>query len=473
MKFGFAYFLRETFFFFPVTDRSLPRIYNVMREFLRGKRVHFIGVGGISMSALIRIARRLGGKVSGSDRAASDPFLALQRDGFEVYLGSRPEVAAGADVTVFNAAIKENDPERVAAGKRGIPRSVFLAEICSCFDKTIAVAGTHGKTTVSAMIACSAAAAGASFSAHVGGIVRNFESNLFLSGDRLFVTEACEYRDSFLTLSPDVGVILNVEKDHSDYFNDMDQLYRSFSAFASHVRSGGALVLGEGVSSHIDLCANENIRIFRYGEDFFYERAEGGGFFLHVKGEAPRFFTTPAKGTHNLYNAAIAAFTSLLAGIGEDAVRMGLAAFLGVKRRYEFMGNAAGGAPVLHDYAHHPSEIAAVMKVAREETDGRVIVVFEPHTYSRTAALFDDFVRVLSEADVLVMLPTYSARETPAEGVDARTLFCAVRAKEMYYFSSYDDAKKLLDRIARSRDEVLVLGAGTVEKLAESFSVGS
>ena len=166
--------------------------------------------------------------------------------------------------------------------------------------------------------------------------------------------------------------------------------------------------------------------------------------------------------------AAIAAFASLLLGAREDSVRMGLAAFLGVKRRYEYMGRTLGGAAVVHDYAHHPSEIEAVMKVAREGK-GRLIVVFEPHTFSRTQALFSDFARVLSKADVLVMLPTYSAREVPAEGVDAKTLFCSVNAPERYFFSTYDGAKRLLDKIALSQDTVLILGAGSVEKLAEMF----
>ena len=431
--------------------------------------MHFIGVGGISMSALIRIAAHLGAEVTGSDRAPSDAFLSLKKEGYKVYLGSRPSVAADADVTVYNAAIKEDDPERVSAGEKAITRAAFLADICGIFKKTIAVSGTHGKTTVSAMIACAAAAGGLEFSAHIGGIVRNFQNNIFLAGDDLFITEACEYKDSFLTLSPDVAVVLNAEWDHSDYFPSVESLYSSFSRFCSRVKKGGIVILGEGVSSHIDVCANDDIRIYRYGEDFCFESKEGGGFTLLVKGEPPRFFVTSAKGRHNLYNAAIAAFASLRLGIGEDSVRMGLAAFLGVKRRYEYMGKTAGGAPVIHDYAHHPSEIEAVMKVAREG-EGRLIVAFEPHTFSRTQALFGDFVRVLSKADVLIMLPTYSAREVPAEGMDAKTLFCAVEAPERYYFSSYDGAKRLLDKIAVSRDIVLVLGAGSVEKLAEAFS---
>ena len=439
-----------------------------MCNVLKGKKVHFIGVGGISMSALARIASHLGAVVSGSDRQETDAFLSLQKDGYDVYVGSDPDRAVFADLVVCTAAIKPSDPELVAAGGKAITRASFLADICDIFDKTVAIAGTHGKTTVSAMIACAAAAGGASFSAHVGGVVRNFQNNTFLAGDRLFVTEACEYRDSFLTLSPDVAVILNVEWDHSDYFETVQKLYDSFSRFCSRVRPGGAVILGENASSHLNVCANEHIRIYRYGEDFHYEAKEDGGFVLYVKGEPPRFFLTSAKGRHNLYNAAVAAFVSLLVGIEEDAVRMGLAAFLGVKRRYEYMGKTAGGAPVIHDYAHHPSEIEAVMKVAREG-EGRLIVAFEPHTYSRTQALFKDFVRVLSEVDVLVMLPTYSAREVPAEGVDAKTLFCAVSAPERYYFSSYDDAKRLLDQVAVSRDTVLILGAGSVEKLAEKF----
>ena len=440
-----------------------------MRNILSGKKVHFIGVGGISMSALITIAKRLGAEVSGSDVAASDAFRSLVAEGYHVYIGSHPDVASRADLVIYTAAIKEDDPERIAAGDRAITRAAFLAEICGIFDKTVAVAGTHGKTTVSAMISCAAAAGGKAFSAHIGGIVRNFRKNTFLGGDELFVTEACEYRDSFLTLSPDVAVVLNVEWDHSDFFETVESLYASFRRFCEGVKRGGAIVLGEGVSSHIDICANDDIRIYRYGKDFSYEVREQGGFTLFIDGQPPRDFMTAAKGKHNLYNAAIAAFTSLLIGIEEDAVRMGVAAFLGVKRRYEFMGRTPGGASVIHDYAHHPSEIEAVMKVAREE-GGRLIVVFEPHTYSRTKALFADFVRVLSRADVLVILPTYSAREVPAEGVDAETLFCSTEAPERYYFNDYESAKKLLDRITDSRDIVLILGAGSIEKLAERYS---
>ena len=421
------------------------------------------------MSALLRIAAALGAKVTGSDRAASEEFCLLEREGYRVYVGERAEVVASADIVVFNAAIKRTNAELVAAGGKAITRAAFLAEICGIFKKTIAVAGTHGKTTVSAMIACAAAAGGAKFSAHIGGVVRDFSSNTFLAGEDLFVTEACEYKDSFLTLSPDIGVILNVEKDHSDYFPDMASLDRSFSVFASRVKQGGALILGEGVSSHIDLCANEHMRIYRYGEDFGAERAQEGGVRLWIKDRESLLFSTPAKGMHNLYNAGIAAFTSLVAGISADGIRMGLAAFQGVKRRYEFMGNTSGGAPVIHDYAHHPSEIEAVLKVAREENKGRIILVFEPHTYSRTKALFRDFCRVLSTADVLVMLPTYSAREVPEEGVDAKTLFCAVRAKESYYVATYVAARTLLDRIARPQDLVLILGAGSVESLAALF----
>ncbi len=446
------------------------RIYSNMRNFIQGKKVHFIGVGGISMSALIGIARTLGAYVSGSDESESEAFLTLKRNGFDVYLGENPRYAQSADLVVYTAAIKQTNSELVAAGEKAITRASFLAEISNLFDRTVAVAGTHGKTTVSAMISCCLAASKIGFSAHIGGIVRNFGSNTFLSGNEIFVTEACEYKDSFLTLRPDVAVILNEEIDHGDYFNDVEAVYRSFASFVRRVKSGGIAILGDGVSSHIDVCAYENITFYSYGKDFSFEEKGDGGFVLHISGEPPRFFATSAKGKHNVYNAAIAAFTALKTGVEEDAVRMGLAGFLGVKRRYEFRGTTASGAPVIHDYAHHPSEIEAVLKVARENLKGRLFVVFEPHTYSRTKTLFEEFVRVLSKADVLILLPTYSARETPDMGVSSKTLFCSLSAPEMYYFSAYEGVKTLLDKIAKGGDAVLVLGAGRVEALADMFS---
>lgn len=423
------------------------------------------------MSALFKIAKRLGAKVSGSDRSESERLKALKKEGFDVYVGSNPSYAERADLTVYTAAIAANDPERVAAGEKAISRSAFLAEICELFEKTIAVSGTHGKTTVSAMIACCLAASKIGFSAHIGGVVRNFNDTIFLSGREVFVTEACEYKDGFLSLAPSVGVVLNVEFDHGDYFKDPESVFRSFSAFVKKVKTGGVVVLGDGVASHIDECAYAHKNVYKYGEDFSFEPLdENGGFCLKVKGEKDRDFLTPAKGRHNLYNASIAAFTALKIGVEEDAVKMGLAAFLGVKRRYERTGTTQGGAPVVHDYAHHPSEIEAVMKVAASEAKGRIIVVFEPHTYSRTKILFDDFRRVLSNADVLILLPTYSARETPEMGISSKELFCACSAREMYYFSRYDAAKILLDRIAKAQDLVLILGAGNVETLALKFS---
>jgi len=435
---------------------------------LQDRKVHFIGVGGISMSALIKIAARLGAIVSGSDREDSKRIEDLRREGYEVYVGERPEVAAKADLVVYTAAIPIGHSERMSARKE-MSRAEFLARISDLFDKTVAVAGTHGKTTVSAMIASVLASSGMGFSAHIGGIARNFGSNIFLSGREIFVTEACEYKDSFLSLTPDIAIVLNAEIDHGDYFADEESVYTSFRRFITRTKAGGAVVLGEGVRERLSLPSYENLRICAYGDEFISEDAEGGGFYLKIKGGSSTFFTTTAKGRHNRINAAIAARTAMLLGVPEDRIRMGLAGFLGVKRRYERMGRTAKGAEVVEDYAHHPSEIAAVMAVARQETAGRIIVVFEPHTYSRTATLFREFTGILAQADILVVLPTYSAREVPADGLDARTLYCATKAREKYYFTRYEDVRRWLDRTAESQDTVLLLGAGSIEKLAERF----
>jgi len=444
-------------------------IYNGMHSFIQDKRVHFIGVGGISMSALIKIARRLGASVTGSDRERSERLESLLAEGYDVYVGERPKVSRDADLVVYTAAIPTWHPERQIPAEKQMSRAEFLARISALFDKMVAVAGTHGKTTVSAMISSVLASSGRGFSAHIGGIARNFGSNLFLSGQDVFVTEACEYKDGFLSLTPDIAVILNAEIDHGDYFSDEESVFASFRKFAMRTKPGGTIVLGENVAEKIKLPSLENIRICSYGDEFISEEAECGGFYLRIIGREPVFFTTTAKGRHNMINAAVAARIAMLLEVPEDLIRMGLAGFLGVKRRYEKMGRTTSGANVIHDYAHHPSEIEAVLKVAREETCGRVFVVFEPHTYSRTATLFRDFIRVLETSDVLVILPTYSAREIPTDGVDAKALYCAVKSKEKYYFTRYGEVKKWLDRVTDGRDTVLILGAGSVEKLASSF----
>lgn len=428
---------------------------------IKGKKIHFIGVGGISMSALAELSISLGATVSGSDRAFSPALSKLAALGAKVYVGSDLEPPKNADYVIYSSAIPKNDVERVIA-ENPIERSIFLGEISKLFEKVIAISGTHGKTTTTCMLASIYNTADKKFTAHVGGISRNFCSNLVQQGKDSFITEACEYRKSFLTLNPDITIILNIEYDHPDCYSDLAMLGNTFSELVSNTKQGGLAVLGENVESFIHSKDSNHIKQLIYGKDFIS---------LNINESEDRFtlqfkeymldVTLSQKGVHNIKNASIAAVAALSDGISPEAVIKGLAEFKGVARRYETVGNP-GGCRIISDYAHHPSEIRAVINTAKRESD-YVIAVFEPHTYSRTASLLNEFANAFSGADTVIILPTYSARENPANGVDSEKLFFELVHKEKYFVKDYTQCATLIKNLARAGNIVLLLGAGSID----------
>ncbi len=408
-----------------------------------------------------------GAEVSGSDRAFSAVLQKLADDGFDVYVGSDTQHALNAELTVFSSAVPPSDAERVAAGTRQVERCVFLGMLSKLFPRVLAVAGTHGKTTVTGMLASIYQQANRSFTAHLGGYSHQLKGGLALHGNGLFITEACEFKRSFLQLFPDTSLILNAEYDHPDCYPCRSDLYSAFNRFALNTRHGGRLIVGSEIPQLLNICTNEHIDICEYGKDFRIEnmRRDTNDFTLRYDGKALPI-SLICRGEHNAHNAAFAAYAALLDGVSESDVATGLHVFSGIARRLERLGTFCG-AEVITDYAHHPTEIAAA--IASVSGGYGVTAVFEPHTFSRTAGLFDQFVTAFAQADRVIILPTYAARETAADGVEAKTLFCALDCKEKYYAETYEQCRVLLTKLVRQKETLLLLGAGNINQLAYSL----
>jgi UDP-N-acetylmuramate--alanine ligase len=431
------------------------------------------------MSALAKLMLSRGKKVTCSDVSYSKYLEELGEKGVHVYLGSDVEVVLSGDLTrklvVYNAAIPETDAELAAAQNAlipCIPRAHFLSEVARDYKYTACVSGTHGKTTATGMAAYIFKAAGAEFTAHIGGSVVGI-GNLYTGGSLLFLTEACEYKRSFLALSPDYAVILNAEEDHPDTYKEQDEVYAAFDEFVQKVpiranvivnsdTEYGKRVVGATRFAIRDETAGfvaTELKEYRNGY-YSFNITEQGNYACEVKLKVPCF--------HNIYNALAAYALCRRSGVSVENCVKGLDAFPGVERRFERKGTA-GQAEVYIDYAHHPTEIEATIRSAMQLKPKKLIVVFQPHTFSRTKALFDEFVCAFSEPDSVFIFKEYAARETPVDGLSARDLYeslSSLRSKVNYYDNAVNLAARL---IAEGKDGgiVLILGAGDIDTLAD------
>lgn len=445
------------------------------------KKIHFIGVGGISISALAKLVMHYGAKVSGSDAVDSERLDELRAKGAKIWVGSKPN-EIDADFVVYTSAVSPNDAELVFAKNVGIltyERHEFLGIVSTKFKKVIAISGTHGKTTTTGMLTAIFYQAKKLFTSHIGGDVLGF-SNLVTCGDEFFITEACEFRRSFLSLYPDLAVILNIESDHPDCFHNEEELLFAFKRFASQVKSGGAVVIKSGLehiceNEHIITFTNENSRMDKC--TYSSVKQENGiltsnAFDVFENGDYVCSVDMHLKGEHNVSNAIAAFAVARQCGVSVEDIKIALEEFRGVKRRFEIMGTV-NGAEIVFDYAHHPSEIRAAIAVARRQYR-RLAVVFQPHTYSRTKSLLPAFLNCFSLADLLAILPTYPARESESDGMSAENLFVELLQKHernaltarYNLLSSLEDGARFVMKAADEYDCILVLGAGDVIDVA-------
>lgn len=443
-----------------------------MAVFDAGTRVHFVGIGGIGMSALAELLAARGCLVSGSDRQASPMTRRLAQLGIPIQIGHAPQAVRQADCVVYTSATDADNPERRAARERGIPllrRAELLGHITQAHP-TICIAGTHGKTTTTAMIAEMLTAAGWQPTVLVGGIMRGGKSALRLGKGRFWVVEADEYDRSFLTLSPQIAAVTALEPDHLDCYRDMDDIRSTFERFVNALPDDGYAVLCADAPEMGRLDLDDRFEKITCGLTAGDLRAKdiaqagfGMGFDAVAKDARLGHARLRVPGEHNVSNALIAIGVGIGLGLDWADMRAGLEGFRGVHRRFEVLGEARGIA-VVDDYAHHPTEVAATLNAAKRGWDGRIVAAFQPHLFTRTRDFADGFVRVLQAADRVWITEIYPAREDPIAGVDGEWL--AGRIPGARYAVTLGELKTALLDELRAGDLLVVMGAGDIETVA-------
>ena len=448
---------------------------SAIAEMLSGaSSIYFIGIGGINMSSLAHISHIRGYRVGGSDQMASALTEKLEDAGIELFYSHEASHIEGYDAVVYTVAIAADNPEYNAALAKGIPcisRADFLGYIMTGYRYRVGVSGMHGKSTCTSMCALSFMHAGGDPTVLSGATLAQMGGAYRIGGEDNFVFEACEYMDSFLDFNPNIAVILNIELDHVDYFKSITQVRRSFSDYAAITGpSGFAVVNGDDENVRIAMAGYTGTAVtFGLSEGCDYtayniEYISGmASFDIAFRGEYAAHVSLSVPGKHNVYNALAAFAAAMICGLDPDAVAEGLSHYLGAGRRMEYKGKW-NDVDVYDDYAHHPTEITVTLQGFRDMGFGRLFCIYQPHTYSRTAALWDDFVLALSTADRVLPVDIYAARETDTLGVSSALLAQAIGEKATYC-ASFEDAAALLAAEARPGDAIVVMGAGNVYRI--------
>lgn len=452
-------------------------------EIQPNSHIYFIGIGGISMSGLAEILKDRGCRVSGTDIKESDVTKHLESLGITIHYGHRAEnITDDIDLVVYTAAIHPGNPELEAAKEKQIPlmdRARLLGHIMEEYQYSVAVAGTHGKTTTTSMVSEILLEAEKDPTITVGGILPAIHSNVKIGHSPYFVAEACEYFDSFLQFTPLVGVILNVEADHLDYFKTLDNIRRSFHAFAQRIPAGGLLVLNASIAHPEELEENLHCSVETFGlkenacwqaRNIVHGPNGKNSFDVYYQGEFYTSVHLDIPGEHNITNALAAVASAHFLDIPAEVCARGLSHFTGVNRRFQRKGEKRG-IVVIDDYAHHPTEIMATLSAARNVRHNKLWCVFQPHTYSRTKNLFDEFGRAFGDADEIIVADIYAARETD-DGTISAAMLAERIAKEggnARYVGDFAAIRQHLETHCRTGDLLLTVGAGDVYKIGEEF----
>ncbi len=453
----------------------MPNIENIKKY----KNIHMIGIGGVSMSGIAAILTNWGFNVSGSDWAQSEATDKLNSMGIKVTIGHNLEDVSKSDVIVYSAAIKQDDPEMLEAKRLNIPtieRADFLGELTRCFKDTICISGTHGKTTTTSMISLCFLEALKDPSIQVGAFLKAIDGNYKVGNSDHFIIEACEYVESFLKFSPKAEVILNIDNDHLDYFKTFDNIKNAFIKYVKLLPDDGVLVINGDDKNCLDLPQYTKTKVISYGinnknVDFYAEDIifnndgfaefkvyKNNNFFCNIKLSVP--------GNHNVLNALACISLCDYYGINKEDLQTALNKFTGAHRRFEFKGKI-NGASIYDDYGHHPTEIIATSTSVNNKKHNKSWVVFQPHTYSRTKNLLDDFAKALLNFDNIIVLDIYAARETNTYNISSKDLVDKIISlgKDAKYIPDFDKCVSFLKDNVKENDIILTLGAGTVTQI--------
>lgn len=444
--------------------------------------VHFIGIGGISMSGLAEILIDAGFTVTGSDARKSPLTQHLAAKGAKInYPQMASNITEEIDLVVYTAAIAKDNPEFMAAEEKKrsmITRAELLGQIMKNYKTPIAISGTHGKTTTTSMISEVLLAADTDPTLSIGGILKSIGGNIRVGKSEYFVTEACEYTNSFLSFFPRISIILNIEEDHMDFFKDINDIRNSFRKFADILPDDGFLIINNNIDNLSEFIKGLNCKIITFGNenadygytDVSYDAHGRASYTLLKNGKDCGRVTLGVVGEHNILNSlSVIALTDLL-GIDFNAVQKALTAFSGTDRRFELKGEVCG-VTILDDYAHHPTEIKATLKAAVNYPHKTLWCVFQPHTYTRTKAFLKDFAKALSLADKVVLTDIYAAREKNTIGISSKDLLAELEklGVECYYFPSFDEIENFLLKNCIDGDLLITMGAGDVVKIGENL----
>lgn len=450
-------------------------------------KIHCIGIGGVGLSAIAEILISKGFKVSGSDMNSSPIIEKLIENGADIFIGHRAENIKEADLIVYSAAISEENPEMKAAEEKGIPRvgrAEVLGVLMDEYPIGIAVSGTHGKTTTTSMISVILERSKKNPTILVGGKVSELDGNFKVGSGEYFVTEACEYRDSFLSLSPYMEIILNIDSDHLDYFKDIDHIVNSFDRFTKNIKAGGKLIAYDSNPFVKRILESRKDAItYGYSDSSTYSITDISfgsdgmpSFNIMHKDKNLGRVELIIPGDHNILNATAAFACCHQLGVEPKEIISALKEFSGTARRFDVLGINKEGVKVVDDYAHHPNEIKATLHAAENLPHGKIICIFQPHTYTRTLALFDGFADAFEDADVIILADIYAAREKDIYKVNSKALTERIKDrhpdKDVIYSPDFDDMVQIVKKKANAGDIVITMGAGDIYKVGRRLLEG-
>ena len=445
--------------------------------------IHFIGIGGISMSGLAEILLKNHFTVSGSDAKESEMTTHLRSLGATIAIGqSASNITDDIDLVVYTAAIHPDNEELQEVGKKNIPsitRAELLGQIMANYKTPIAISGTHGKTTTTSMLSTICLEASEDPTITVGGILDAIKGNIRVGHSDIFITEACEYTNSFLSFFPKISVILNVEEDHLDFFSGIEEIRDSFHRFAKLLPEDGLLVLNEDIDNYQELATDIKCKTITYGfsdnanyqaKNITYDELGCGHYDLYKDGAFLTKIDLNVTGIHNVSNSLATVAVADYLGLSLTDITKGLSLFTGTKRRFEKKG-VVGGVTVIDDYAHHPTEIAATLKAAKKNPHRELWCVFQPHTYTRTKAFLHEFADALKDADHVIITDIYAAREVDTGEIHAKDLVKEIQKHNpnATYISSFDEIIQFLLSHCVPQDMLITMGAGDVVKIGEEM----